>query len=315
MGTAHQAKARGLQGPDSTLGCWAGWDLWGVQGAGWTCSAGKVWGSWAGSCWGTTTAWIFHVLGAVGQRRAQPRAGGGLLEPPVPCTSPPKHIRATPLQTQGTGTGAGTSEMSLESSGCPSCGFCRSLCWRHGAEWPRSQEAPGLVSQHLLLPPCLHQHLPPCALPFHPTTCPTGWPRWPRDVHASDVLTLPPCPWTGFSSPPAPCFGSSACLSLQCSSVPLLGAREVALGRSLASPVCYYRIKLPFKAEPALSGLHTIREHRLFPEAPILFLCSLGATTLPAPGTERGAWVGGSEKVLGGFSSHPAGTESREGSP
>lgn len=71
-------------------------------------------------------------------------------------------------------------------------------------------------SQHLLLPPHLRKLLPPCALPFHPTTCPTGWPRWHRDVHASDVLTSPPCPWTGFSSPPAPCFGSSDCLSLQC---------------------------------------------------------------------------------------------------
>lgn len=168
-GTAHQAKARGLQGPDSTLGCWAGWDLWGVQGAGWTCSAGKVWGSWAGSCWGTTTAWIFHVLGAVGQRRAQPRAGGGLLEPPIPCTSPPKHIRVTPLQTQGTGTGAGTSEMSPESSGCPSCGFCRSLCWRHGAEWPRSQEAPGLVSP-VPAPP---------AAPSPPSASPTLRPSLP----------------------------------------------------------------------------------------------------------------------------------------
>lgn len=86
----------------------------------------------------------------------------------------------------------------------------------------------------------------------------------------------------------------------------------MALGRSLASPVCYYRIKLLFKAEPALSGLHTIREHRLFPAAPILFLCSLGATTLPAPGTARGARMGGPEKVLGGFSSHPARAESKE---
>lgn len=154
---------------------------------------------------------------------------------------------------------------------------------------------------------------------FHPAPFPSTPQCAPRDVPAGPGTSMPvmfsrrlPAPGLGFHPHQHRVLAAQLVFL---SSVPLLGAREVALGRSLASPVCYYRIKLPFKAEPALSGLHTIREHRLFPEAPILFLCSLGATTLPALGTERGAWVGGSEKVLGGFSSHPAGTESREGSP
>ena len=73
-------------------------------------------------------------------------------------------------------------------------------------------------------------------------------------------------------------------------SVPLLGAGEVTLGRNLAPLVCYYRIKLPFKAEPVLSGLHTIQEHRSFPTAPTrsLLLCSRGASPFPALGTARG---------------------------
>lgn len=85
-------------------------------------------------------------------------------------------------------------------------------------------------------------------------------------------------------------------LSLPC--VPLLGAREVTLGRNLAPLVCYYRIKLPFKAEPVLSGLHTIPEHRSFPTVPthFLLLCSCGASPLPALGTARGMQVGGDPK-------------------
>lgn len=71
--------------------------------------------------------------------------------------------------------------------------------------------------------------------------------------------------------------------------VPLLGAGEVTLGRILAPLVCYYGIKLPYKAEPVLSGPHTTREHRSFPTAPMhLLLCSRGANPLPALGTARG---------------------------
>lgn len=93
-------------------------------------------------------------------------------------------------------------------------------------------------------------------------------------------------------------------LSLPC--VPLLGAREVTLGRNLASLVCYYRIKLPFKAEPVLSGLHTIPEHRSFPTVPthFLLLCSCGASPLPALGTASGMQVGGTRNGASRLFSH-----------
>ena len=70
--------------------------------------------------------------------------------------------------------------------------------------------------------------------------------------------------------------------------VPLLGAKEAVLGRSLAPPVCYYRIKLLFKAQPALLGPHAMREHRLFPTAPTcqLVLC-------PSPRHGEGGSEGG----------------------
>lgn len=89
--------------------------------------------------------------------------------------------------------------------------------------------------------------------------------------------------------------------------VPLLGAREVTLERNLAPLVCYYRIKLPFKVEPVLSGLHTIPEHRSFPTAPthFLLLCSRGASPLPALGTARGTQMGGIRKGASRFFSHP----------
>ncbi|XP_054057157.1 uncharacterized protein LOC128909466 [Rissa tridactyla] len=92
--------------------------------------------------------------------------------------------------------------------------------------------------------------------------------------------------------------GSELVLMSSLPSVPLLGAREVTLGRNLAPLVYYYRIKLPFKAEPVLSGLHTIREHRCFPTAPthFLLLCSRGASLLPALGTARGTQMGGDLK-------------------
>lgn len=43
----------------------------------------------------------------------------------------------------------------------------------------------------------------------------------------------------------------------------------MTLGRSLATPVYYCSIKLPFKAEPALSELHTIPGHKAFSRAAI----------------------------------------------
>lgn len=86
-----------------------------------------------------------------------------------------------------------------------------------------------------------------------------------------------------------------------------LGAREVTLGRNLAPLVCYYRIKLPFKAEPVLSGLHTIQEHPSFPTAPthFLLLCLHRASPLPALRTARGTQMGGNQKRASRLFSHP----------
>lgn len=91
----------------------------------------------------------------------------------------------------------------------------------------------------------------------------------------------------------------------------------MTLGRNLAPLVCYYRIKLPFKAEPVLSGLHTIREHRSFPAAPTRFLlfCMHGASPLPALGTARGMQMGGICKGAQWFFSHPGKVGSKEKGP
>lgn len=86
--------------------------------------------------------------------------------------------------------------------------------------------------------------------------------------------------------------------------VPLLGAREVTLGRNLAPLVCYYRIKLPFKAEPVLSGLHTIREHRSFQRLHTLLAIVL-AQSQPSPGHSKGDAGGGIQKEVSRLFSHP----------
>lgn len=86
--------------------------------------------------------------------------------------------------------------------------------------------------------------------------------------------------------------------------VPLLGAREVTLGRNLAPLVCYYRIKLPFKAEPVLSGLHTIREHRSFQQLHTLLVIVL-ARSQPSPGHSKGDAGGGIQKGASRLFSHP----------
>lgn len=75
----------------------------------------------------------------------------------------------------------------------------------------------------------------------------------------------------------------------------------------MAPLVCYYRIKLPFKAEPVLSGLHTIQEHPSFPTAPthFLLLCLHRASPLPALRTARGTQMGGNQKRASRLFSHP----------
>lgn len=86
--------------------------------------------------------------------------------------------------------------------------------------------------------------------------------------------------------------------------VPLLGAREVTLGRNLAPLVCYYRIKLPFKAEPVLSGLHTIREHRSFQRLHTLLVIVL-ARSQPSPGHSKGDAGGEIQKGASRLFSYP----------
>lgn len=86
--------------------------------------------------------------------------------------------------------------------------------------------------------------------------------------------------------------------------VPLLGAREVTLGRNLAPLVCYYRIKLPFKAEPVLSGLHTIWEHRSFQQLHTLLVIVL-ARSQPSPSHSKGDAGGGIQKGASRLFSHP----------
>lgn len=85
--------------------------------------------------------------------------------------------------------------------------------------------------------------------------------------------------------------------------VPLLGAREVTLGRNLAPLVCYYRIKLPFKAEPVLSGLHTIREHRSFQRLHTLLVIVL-TQSQPSPSHSEGDAGGGIQKGASRLFSH-----------
>lgn len=99
--------------------------------------------------------------------------------------------------------------------------------------------------------------------------------------------------------------GSKLILMSSLPHVPLLGAREVTLGRNLAPLVCYYRIKLPFKAEPVLSGLHTIREHRSFQQLHTLLVIVL-AQSQPSPGHSKGDAGGRIQKGASRlFSSHP----------
>lgn len=78
----------------------------------------------------------------------------------------------------------------------------------------------------------------------------------------------------------------------------------MTLGRNLAPLVCYYRIKLPFKAEPVLSGLHTIREHRSFQRLHTLLVIVL-TQSQPSPGHSKGDAGGGIQKGASRLFSHP----------
>lgn len=78
----------------------------------------------------------------------------------------------------------------------------------------------------------------------------------------------------------------------------------MTLGRNLAPLVCYYRIKLPFKAEPVLSGLHTIREHRSFQRLHTLLVIVL-ARSQPSPGHSKGDAGGEIQKGASRLFSYP----------